>query len=37
MGTAAAEEKHRMRPPRDRRESVCWTWLDHRFFIFTIY
>ena len=35
-GTATADtsaENYRMRRPRDRRESVCWTWLGHRLFI----
>ena len=26
-------ENYRTRRPRDRRESVCWAWLGHRFFI----
>ena len=26
-------ENYRTRCPRDRRESVCWTWLGHWFFI----
>ena len=36
MGTATTDtsaENYRTRHPRDRRESVCWTWLGHRFFI----
>ena len=35
-GTATADtsaESYRTRRPRDRRESVYWTWLGHRFFI----
>ena len=35
-GTATADtsaENYRMRRPRDRHESVCWTWLGHRLFI----
>ena len=35
-GTTTADtlvENYRTRRPRDRRESVCWTWLGHLFFI----
>ena len=35
-GTTTADtsaENYRMRRPRDRRESVCWTWLGYLFFI----
>ena len=35
-GTATADtsaENYRTRRPRDRRESVYWVWLGHRFFI----
>ena len=35
-GTATADtsaENYRTRRPRDSCESVCWTWLGHRFFI----
>ena len=33
MGTATADTRLRKTTERDRRESVCWTWLGHRFFI----
>ena len=38
-GTATAgtsAENYRTRRPRNRRESVCWTWLGHRFFYIDI-
>ena len=33
LETDESAENYRTRRPRDRRESVCWTWLGHRFFM----
>ena len=33
LQTDASAENYRTRRPRDRGESVCWTWPGHRFFI----